>query len=67
MSAQYREGAKNPPTKYEQLKDTTCYSCNAPCTCKYLNNRTEYDQMQFERIVQGKNVHYQKVKSYLYK
>ena len=35
-----------PKPNYEQLSKETDYSCQGSCTCKYLNNRTEYDRMQ---------------------
>jgi hypothetical protein len=35
-----------PKTIYDKLKEETNYTCDKECTCKYLNNRTEYDRLQ---------------------
>jgi hypothetical protein len=33
---------------YDNLKDETNYTCNGSCTCKFLKDRSNYDQMQYQ-------------------
>lgn len=66
MSAQYREDRKPIPTQYDQLKDTTCYSCPGQCTCRfgtrpvppapcvncnYMSNRSVFDQKMYQKWI----------------
>lgn len=41
---------------YDKLKDETNYHCNGNqcCTCKFLNDRTEYDRLQYSFFVDSK-------------
>lgn len=57
MAAQYRhyDGNNSYYTKYSELKSETCFSCSAPCSCKYLNNRSNYDVMQYDALVIKQN------------
>lgn len=46
MNKQYR--GSRLPYSFSNLKNETTYACSgSKCTCKYLDNRTQYDKNQF--------------------
>ena len=46
---------KYPTYDFSKLKDETSYKCNGShCSCKFLNDRSQYDQTQYLQF-QGKN------------
>lgn len=46
MNKQYR--GSRLPYSFADLKNETAYTCSgSKCTCKYLNNRSQYDKNQF--------------------
>ena len=55
MSSQYYETKRLPLPQYETMGQLThCMTCPGSCSCN-LGQRSNYDQMQFEAYVLGKN------------
>jgi hypothetical protein len=51
--SQYRDySIKQIPTDYSLLGDQT-FKCPSECSCKFINDRTDYDIMQFREYASG--------------
>lgn len=49
---------KFPKTLYDKLKNESHYKCDgSSCSCKFLKNRSNYDQMQYEIYEMGQKVY----------
>jgi hypothetical protein len=54
--------------KFADLQNEDNYKCSGSgCTCKYLNNRTQYDRNQFVAYNQGNSTDYEKAMFKTYK
>ncbi len=48
---------KFPKPLYDKLKNETQYKCDgSSCSCRFLKNRSNYDQMQYEVYELGQKV-----------
>lgn len=56
MSGPYSEH-RLPPTTYSLRKELDDFSCDQKCICKYTNNRSPYDELQYNHYVLGKPTH----------
>jgi hypothetical protein len=53
---------------FADLKNEDDYACSGSgCTCKYLNNRTQYDRNQFVLYNQNNHTDYEKAMFTTYK
>jgi len=52
----YNSTNKFPKTIYNKIKTESNYHCNSPCTCKFLNYRSEFDIMQIQLYQQDKKM-----------
>ena len=58
MNKQYHS-TKN-AYQYPSLKNENDYTCKYGCTCKFLDNRSEYDKQQFNNMMKNNSTDYEK-------